>query len=97
MTTAEANREAYEAARRKAQRRRPADPQQAPSGPGAPARVSAMMRPCMTVLDGGGLCGATGYEHAIGTRAGAEVRTRCSVATAEGPCGCGMYAPGGEP
>jgi len=97
VTTAATGRELYEAARRKAQARRPADPQQAPSGPGAPARVSAMMRPCTTVLDGGGLCGATGYEHAIGKRGGSEVRTGCSVATDEGPCGCERYTPGGEP
>ena len=97
MTTAATGRELYEAARRKAQARRPADPQGVPSGPGAPARVEAMMRPCATVLPGGGLCGASGYEHAIGTRAGAEVRTRCSIATAEGPCGCRAYTPGGEP
>jgi hypothetical protein len=88
-----AGREAYELARRKAQARRPADPQQAPSRPGAPARVAEMMRPCATVLPGGGACGATGYEHDTGTRAGAEVRTRCSIATAAGPCGCRAYAP----
>jgi hypothetical protein len=88
-----AGREAYELARRKAQARRPADPQQAPGRPGAPARVAEMMRPCTTVLPGGGVCGATGYEHDTGTRAGAEVRTRCSIATAAGPCGCRVYAP----
>jgi hypothetical protein len=88
-------REAYEAARRKAQARRPADPQQAPGLPGAPARVAEMMRPCATVLPGGGVCGATGYEHAIGTRGGAEVRTRCSIATAAGPCECRAYVPQG--
>jgi hypothetical protein len=90
-----AGREAYELARRKALRqgRRPADPQQAPGRPGAPARVAALMRPCVTVLPGGGVCGATGYEHDTGTRAGAEVRTRCSIATAAGPCGCRVYAP----
>jgi hypothetical protein len=90
-----AGREAYDLARRKALRqgRRPADPQQAPGRPGAPARVAEMMRPCATVLPGGGVCGATGYEHDTGTRAGAEVRTRCSIATAAGPCGCRAYAP----
>ena len=93
--TPAAGREAYEAARRKSQARRPADPQQAPSGPGAPARVAAMMRPCATVLDDGSVCGATGLEHAIGTRAGAEVRTGCSIATAAGPCECRAYTPGG--
>jgi hypothetical protein len=90
---AAAGREAYELARRKAHGRRPADPQQAPSRPGAPARVAEMMRPCATVLPGGGVCGATGYEHDTGTRAGIEVRTRCSIATAAGPCGCRVYAP----
>jgi hypothetical protein len=95
VTTVQANRDLYEQARRKAQVRRPADPQQAPSGSGAPARVSAMMRPCTTVLDGGSVCGATGYEHAIGKRGGSEVRTGCSVATAEGPCGCERYTLGG--
>lgn len=94
-TAAATGREAYEQARRKAQRRRPADPQQAPSGPGAPARVAALMVPCATVLPEGGVCGATGYEHAIGTRAGAEVRTGCSIATDAGPCECRAYAPGG--
>ena len=89
-----AGREAYEAARRKSQARRPADPQGAPSGPGAPARVAAMMRPCATVLDDGGVCGSPGLEHAIGEHDGAEVRTRCSVATEAGPCECRMYAPG---
>jgi len=88
-----AGREAYELARRKAQARRPADPQQAPCRPGAPARVAELMRPCATGLPGGGVCGATGYEHDTGTRAGAEVRTRCSIATAAGPCGCRVYAP----
>ena len=90
---AAAGREAYELARRKAHGRRPADPQQAPGRPGAPARVAEMMRPCTTVLPGGGVCGATGVEHDTGTRAGAEVRTRCSIATAAGPCGCRVYAP----
>ena len=90
-----AGREAYEAARRKAQARRPADPQQAPGRAGAPARVAEMMRPCATVLPGGGVCGATGYEHAIGTRKGAEVRTQCSIATVAGPCGCRAYVPQG--
>jgi hypothetical protein len=88
-----AGREAYELARRKAQARRPADPQQAPGRPGAPARVAEMMRPCATVLPGGGVCGAAGCEHDIGTRAGLEVRTRCSIATAAGPCGCRAYVP----
>lgn len=95
MTTAAANREAYDRARRKAQARRPADPQNASSGPGAPARIAALMRPCATVLDDGGVCGATALEHAIGQRKGAEVRTGCSVATDAGPCGCELYTPGG--
>ena len=90
---AAAGREAYALARRKAQARRTADPQQAPGRPGAPARVAEMMRPCATVMPGGGVCGAAGCEHDIGTRAGAEVRTRCSIATAAGPCGCRVYAP----
>ena len=93
---AAAGREAYELARRKAHGRRPADPQQAPGRPGAPARVAEMMRPCATVLPGGGVCGAAGCEHDIGTRAGLEVRTRCSIATAAGPCGCRAYVPQGE-
>ena len=97
MTTTATGRELYEAARRKAQARRPVDPQQAPGRPGAPARVAAMMSPCATVLPGGGACGASGYEHAIGKRAGAEVRTRCSIATAAGPCECRAYTPDGEP
>ena len=102
MTTAEAGRELYDQARRKAQARRPADPQNASSGPGAPARVAALMRPCVTVLDDGSVCGASGLEHAIGTRRGAEVRTQCSIATEAGPCECRLYAPrpeapGGEP
>lgn len=89
-------REAYELARRKAQARRPADPQLAPGRAGAPARVAVLMRPCATVLPGGGVCGATGLEHDTGTRGGVEVRTRCSIATAAGPCGCRAYVPQAE-
>jgi hypothetical protein len=88
-------REQYAAARRKAQARKPADPQSVTAvigGPAAPAAVTAMMRPCRAEVPAG-LCGHTGYEHATGTRRGREVRTACSIATAAGPCGCRAYTP----
>jgi len=85
-------REQYAAARRKAQARRPADPQAAAGVPDVRAEVAELMRPCATPTSAG-VCGDTGYEHNTGTRAGEAVRTGCSISTAAGPCGCPLYTP----
>jgi hypothetical protein len=68
----------------------PEDPQTSgvAGGPHVPGQVAALARPCRT--EG---CGHTGLDHDIGTRAGEQVRTRCSVTTAAGACGCTIYAP----
>lgn len=89
-------RELYGQARRRAQARSPADPQSnVIGGPGAPAGVARLMRPCLTVLPDRSFCGHTGFEHDIGIRGGKPARTACSVATPAGRCGCPVYAPDG--
>jgi hypothetical protein len=91
-----AGRELYDQARRRARVRSPADPQSnVIGGPSAPAGVTRLMRPCLTVLPDGRHCGHTGFEHDTGIRDGKPARTACSVATAAGRCRCGLYAPEG--
>jgi hypothetical protein len=85
------------AAQRKTAAAAARDPQSAVTGgPGAVARVRAMMRPCRTPLPAeppGGTCGHTGYEHDLGGKDGKETRTRCLTGTAAGYCPCTAYTP----
>lgn len=76
-------REAYERARRRAQARKPADPQTIRGG----GTGLNDPRPCT--------CTHGSAVHNIGTRKGREVRTACTVAEAAGPCPCREYTPEG--